>query len=78
MLCEMNCIRMNAKYTLLTHFSQRYPKIPVFTDDHNQVGISFDMMRVKIRDLPTLPQYVKALQTLYKDTEKEEVEDLGL
>ncbi|KAI8576219.1 hypothetical protein K450DRAFT_214494 [Umbelopsis ramanniana AG] len=69
---------MNAKYTLLTHFSQRYPKIPVFTDAHNQVGISFDMMRVKIRDLPTLPKYVKALQTLYKDTEKEEVEDLGL
>jgi len=70
--------KMNATYTLLTHFSQRYPKIPVFTDAHNQVGISFDMMRVKIKDLPTLPKYVKALQTLYKDTDKDETEDLHL
>lgn len=61
---------MNAKHTLLTHFSQRYPKIPVFTDAHTQVGISFDMMRVKIKDLPTLPKYVKALQTLYKDSDE--------
>jgi hypothetical protein len=69
---------MNATYTLLAHFSQRYPKIPVFTDAHNQVGVNFDMMRVKIRDLPILPKYVKALQTLYKDTDRDEVEDLSL
>ena len=39
--------RMNAKFTLLTHFSQRYMKIPYFKSElSDQVGIAFDNMRV--------------------------------
>jgi ribonuclease Z len=52
--------RMNAHSVLLTHFSQRYPKVPIFTDDHGTVGISFDLMEVTIGDLYKLPKYVRA------------------
>ncbi|GES97863.1 beta-lactamase-like protein [Rhizophagus clarus] len=59
--------RMNAHTLLLTHFSQRYPKVPVFTDDHGRVGISFDLMQVSIGELYKLPKFVKALKVLYED-----------
>ncbi|CAB4433419.1 unnamed protein product [Rhizophagus irregularis] len=59
--------RMNAHTLLLTHFSQRYPKVPVFTDDHGIVGISFDLMQVSIGELYKLPKFVKALKVLYAD-----------
>uniref|UniRef100_A0AAR2LKW5 Zinc phosphodiesterase ELAC protein 2 n=1 Tax=Pygocentrus nattereri TaxID=42514 RepID=A0AAR2LKW5_PYGNA len=40
-------MKMNAEFIMLNHFSQRYAKIPLFSDDFNQrVGISFDHMRV--------------------------------
>lgn len=40
--------RMNAKYTLLTHFSQRYAKLPRFNENFSDnVGIAFDNMRVR-------------------------------
>ena len=58
---------MNAQSVLLTHFSQRYPKVPIFTDDHGTVGISFDLMEVTIGDLYKLPKYVRALKILYAD-----------
>ena len=39
--------KMRAKFTLLNHFSQRYPKIPVFNEEFNDcVGIAFDHMQV--------------------------------
>lgn len=38
---------MNAENILLTHFSQRYAKVPLFEDDlPEKVGIAFDNMRV--------------------------------
>ena len=67
-------IRMNAHSLLLTHFSQRYPKVPVFTDDHGRVGISFDLMQISIGELYKLPKFVKALKILYAD-ECEEAND---
>jgi len=40
---------MEAKFTLLTHFSQRYAKIPLYTDKFSDsVGIAFDNMQVPI------------------------------
>lgn len=39
---------MNAKFTILTHFSQRCPKIPYFTDDFDdKVGFAFDNLSLK-------------------------------
>ena len=58
---------MIARTLLLTHFNQRYPKVPVFTDDHGRVGISFDLMQVSIGELYKLPKFVKALKVLYAD-----------
>uniref|UniRef100_A0A8C1YJZ8 ribonuclease Z n=1 Tax=Cyprinus carpio TaxID=7962 RepID=A0A8C1YJZ8_CYPCA len=40
-------MKMNAEFIVLNHFSQRYAKIPLFSDDFNgKVGISFDHMRL--------------------------------
>lgn len=42
--------KMNAKFTILTHFSQRYAKIPYMTNDlPSNVGIAFDNMEVLLR-----------------------------
>lgn len=39
--------KMKAKYVLLTHFSQRYAKLPRFNDNFAEnVGIAFDNMQV--------------------------------
>lgn len=39
--------RMNAKFTILTHFSQRYWKVPLFNENFDEsVGVAFDNMRV--------------------------------
>lgn len=39
--------KMNAKFILLTHFSQRYAKLPRFNDNFtDNVGIAFDNMMV--------------------------------
>ncbi|TRY95749.1 hypothetical protein DNTS_022143 [Danionella cerebrum] len=40
--------KMNAQYTVLTHFSSRYSKIPPFyQSDNNKVVFAFDHMRVR-------------------------------
>ncbi|KAG9284291.1 hypothetical protein G9A89_002101 [Geosiphon pyriformis] len=59
--------RMNAKSTLFTHFSQRYPKVPIFTDAHDRIGIGFDLMQVRLGQFYKLPKYVEALKVLYGD-----------
>jgi len=52
--------------TLLTHFSQRYPKIPVIDDTFaTHTGIAFDMMRLNLADLPALPALVPALRAVF-------------
>lgn len=40
-------VRMNAGFVVLNHFSQRYAKIPLLSQDASQrVGVAFDHMRV--------------------------------
>uniref|UniRef100_A0A8C9TY42 Zinc phosphodiesterase ELAC protein 2 n=1 Tax=Scleropages formosus TaxID=113540 RepID=A0A8C9TY42_SCLFO len=42
-------MKMNAKFIMLNHFSQRYPKIPLISaDSGDRVGISFDHMKTRI------------------------------
>ncbi|TVY44631.1 Ribonuclease Z [Lachnellula occidentalis] len=64
--------RMNARRILLTHFSQRYQKIPSM-DSHggkDQVAIvAFDYMRVKLEDFAKFDAFKPALVELYKDEE---------
>ncbi|KAK0124389.1 hypothetical protein ONS95_009351 [Cadophora gregata] len=61
--------RMNARRILLTHFSQRYQKIPVMkTEGKDQVAIvAFDYMRCKIEDFAKFEAFKPALVKLYED-----------
>jgi ribonuclease Z len=53
---------------ILTHFSQRYPKIPIFDETHmHKTCIAFDMMSVNIADLPVLPKVLPYLKLLFKN-----------
>ncbi|XP_055545892.1 ribonuclease Z, mitochondrial [Wyeomyia smithii] len=58
--------KMNAKYTLLTHFSQRYAKIPrIESNLGNNLGIAFDNMEVTLDDLPILCMFYPALKAMF-------------
>uniref|UniRef100_A0A1D1XFM1 ribonuclease Z n=2 Tax=Anthurium amnicola TaxID=1678845 RepID=A0A1D1XFM1_9ARAE len=53
---------------ILTHFSQRYPKIPVFDEKHMQkTCIAFDMMSVNVADLPVLPKVLPYIKLLFRN-----------
>ncbi|XP_044037229.1 zinc phosphodiesterase ELAC protein 2 isoform X2 [Siniperca chuatsi] len=61
-------MRMNAEFIMLNHFSQRYAKIPLFSEDFNdRVGISFDHMRICFGDFKILPRLIPALKTLFAE-----------
>jgi ribonuclease Z len=54
--------------TILTHFSQRYPKIPVIDEvDTERACVAFDLMSVNLADLPVLPKVLPHLKVLFKD-----------
>ncbi|XP_063380691.1 ribonuclease Z, mitochondrial [Cydia fagiglandana] len=62
--------KMNAKYTLLTHFSQRYARLPRLNAqilNENNVGIAFDNMQVTLSDLPLLPHMYAPLQHMFAE-----------
>lgn len=59
-------VRMNAGFTMLTHFSQRYAKVPLFSPGFNEkVGIAFDHMKVCFRDSATVSKLIAPLQALF-------------
>lgn len=61
-------VKMNAKYTLLTHFSQRYAKIPRIDGAMNKnVGIAFDNMEVTRGDLKYLHVLFPTLKVLFSE-----------
>ena len=64
-------IKMNAKHLILTHFSQRYPKLPTFKEEDamKNVTVSFDFMTLRMSQLEWLPQMLPALQRLFPSHE---------
>ncbi|KAJ8065715.1 hypothetical protein OCU04_006384 [Sclerotinia nivalis] len=62
---------MGARRILLTHFSQRYQKIPVMDSEvTDQVAIvAFDYMKVKISDFSKIAAFRPALLKLYEEKE---------
>jgi ribonuclease Z len=70
--------KMGARRILLTHFSQRYQKIPVM-DSHggkDQVAIvAFDYMKVKIGDFAKIEAFKPALIKLYEEKGKKGEDD---
>lgn len=60
--------KMQAKFTLLTHFSQRYAKLPRLPDEVGQtVGIAFDNMEVRVGELGVLPLLYPALKIMFAE-----------
>ena len=52
---------------ILTHFSQRYPKIPILSDNYtSHACIVFDMMSVNLVEFPLVPRLLPAFKTLFK------------
>jgi ribonuclease Z len=64
--------RMNAKFTLLNHFSQRYPKVPILSEEQSNVCFSFDLMTIPMKKIPLLPKFTNAIQLAFKDEEDDE------
>lgn len=73
--------RMNARYVILNHFSQRYPKIPKLpapevdadaTVAGPTVAISFDFMSLRAADAWKMSHFTEPLSLLYADAEEEE------
>ncbi|WFD33134.1 ribonuclease Z [Malassezia sp. CBS 17886] len=69
--------RMRAAHLLLTHFSQRYPKLAKVGEmsDDLPMGIAFDMMQVSLRDIRRMRGMLPALEVLF--SEEEEGEERG-
>uniref|UniRef100_A0A6G1SEK5 ribonuclease Z n=1 Tax=Aceria tosichella TaxID=561515 RepID=A0A6G1SEK5_9ACAR len=59
--------RMRSKFTILTHFSQKYPKIPYFTEEFDEtIGFAFDNMAVRCpTDLVRLPLVKDLLKVVF-------------
>ncbi|XP_042575488.1 zinc phosphodiesterase ELAC protein 2-like [Cyprinus carpio] len=65
-------MKMNAEFIVLNHFSQRYAKIPLFSDDFNgKVGISFDHMRIRFGDFPIL--FAEVIEEMEERRERREM-----
>lgn len=59
---------MGAWRILLTHFSQRYPKIPILEGEFgNRTMIAFDLMRINIKHICNLPSYLPPLRQLFAE-----------
>ena len=68
-------ISMKAKYTLLTHFSQRYAKIPNWRQIDNskfsntQIVTAFDHMRIHLSEFWKVKHYLPAIEILHSHNE---------
>ncbi|XP_031837822.1 ribonuclease Z [Nomia melanderi] len=58
-------ISMNAKFTLLTHFSQRYSKISELPEEYKDVGLAYDNMVVSLPQLPLLHLFYPCLKEMF-------------
>jgi ribonuclease Z len=81
--------RMNAANIFLTHFSQKYTRVPEFVLEwskkraeagkYENVSIAFDRMRVKVRDLWKIRMMYPVFEQMYAETGRkrkaEEMED---
>lgn len=62
--------KMQAKYTILTHFSQRYRVLPPINDElmaNKNIGMAFDMMEIVPDDLNKLNNLYFKLKETYAD-----------
>lgn len=68
---------MGAYRTILTHFSQRYPKFPKLHENvEDHVGIAFDLCKINLKDLKTFPKALPAMKKLFEETMMEDDDEL--
>lgn len=60
--------RMRAYRTLLTHFSQRYPKVPPLNEvaEDGSAAVAFDLMSINLADVASLPSVMPKLVEVAK------------
>ena len=60
---------MKPGFTILTHFSQRYPKVtPAMLKDEylkSKVAMAFDCMSITLKELHTLPSYLPVMKEIF-------------
>lgn len=63
--------KMDAVFTLLTHFSQRYSKIPIMDNkphiNFEKVGLAYDFMHVGLSQLNLLPLFYPCMKIMYNE-----------
>ncbi|KRZ68070.1 Ribonuclease Z, mitochondrial [Trichinella papuae] len=61
---------MGAGFTLLTHFSGRYNKLPLVDERHcsESIGLAFDFMHVSLAELAVLTEILPMLKLIFRDT----------
>lgn len=62
--------RSGARATILTHFSQRYSKVPIMDETllaDQCVGIAFDNMRVSMKNVPLLPHLIPLIKEVFQE-----------
>ncbi|XP_014205662.1 ribonuclease Z, mitochondrial-like [Copidosoma floridanum] len=70
-------VKAKVNFTLLTHFSQRYAKLPLLTDteesgnDYSNVGVAYDLMSISLSKLPLLPLFYKTLKVMFNEFREE-------
>jgi ribonuclease Z len=58
---------MNAKFTLLTHFSARYGRIPKFDEANEEnTGFAYDFMYLNTGNLGLSNRMLKTLKVMFK------------
>ncbi|KZV65463.1 Metallo-hydrolase/oxidoreductase [Peniophora sp. CONT] len=73
--------QMNARHTILTHFSTRYPDMPSYLaeasvdNDGPNVALAFDHARMRVGDLWKMPLYLRAIEKSFQDTAEPEDEE---
>ena len=69
-------VAMRARRILLTHFSQRYPKIPSYSDSFSsRTCLAFDLMCVRFRALAWLPALTPAFSWLFSEEDLDKYEN---
>ena len=63
--------KMKAEQTILTHFSQRYAKLPILdefqVEDAKNCGIAFDHMVISPKTIPAIPKMYPALKEMFEE-----------
>ncbi|KAK6624132.1 hypothetical protein RUM44_010990 [Polyplax serrata] len=63
---------MNARFIILTHFSQRYSHVPIFNDNFTkEIGVAFDNMMVSLKHFPILAKLIPVLKIMFHENYEE-------